>query len=220
MDYKVNQTNLNRTMKTLKIFTLLLLTTGMANAQTALPDTFQNVLDLARMSFTLPKDAIPVPVVKNMQMHYEYAITFKDQPFEVRYAVTPMGYSVAEAYTGGKGITPREIRADDNTFAKTVAFTVAINVGGGVPDPKIRTGYFPAESVKKEFGADWGGTTIIELKNNSFGTEYKYCIMTTLHKNDTASAYVFYLSDTRENVIKLMSELIAKTGSFYALKFK
>ncbi|WP_316811659.1 hypothetical protein [Pedobacter heparinus] len=214
-------------MKTLKFFILLFLTAGMANAQSsenaqiALTDTFKNVLDLAHMSFTIPKDAIPVPVVKNKQMHYEYAITFKDQPFEVRYAVSPMGYSVAEAYTGGKGITPRPIGATANDeMAKAIAFVVATNVGGGIGDPNIKTGYFPAESVKKEFNADWGGTTLVELKNNSFGTDYKYCIMTTLHKNDLASAYVFYLSDTKENLMKLLTNLIAKTGAFYALKFK
>ena len=214
-------------MKTLKICILLFLTAGMANAQSsagtpvALTDTFQNVLDLARMSFTMPKNAIPVPVEKNRQMHYEYAVTFKDQPFEVRYAVSPMGYSVAEAYGGGQGITPRPIGpTDNNVMAKAIAFAVATNVGGGVADPNIKTGYFPAEAVKKEFNADWGGTTMVEIKNNSFGTGYKYCIMTTLHKNDVASAYVFYLSDTKENVIKLMTDLIMKSGSFYALKFK
>src|SRR5215217_45409 len=105
-------------MKTLKIFALLLLTVVVANAQSstdvsgvtksALPDTFQNVLDLAQMTFLMPKGAIPIPIVKNRQMHYEYAITFKDQPFEVRYSIAPVGYTVAEAYTGGKGITPHK----------------------------------------------------------------------------------------------------------------
>lgn len=214
-------------MKTLIICILLFLTAGMANAQSssnaqiALTDTFKNVLDLARMSFAMPKDAKPVPVIKNKQMHYEYAITFKDQPFEVRYAIAPMGYSVVEAYTGGKGITPRPIGTTDNdVMAKAIAFAVATNVGGGVADPNIKTGYFPPEAVKKEFNADWGGTTLIEIKNNSFGTGYKYCIMTSLHKNDVASAYVFYLSDTKENVIKLMNEFIVKAGAFYALKFR
>jgi hypothetical protein len=44
--------------------------------------------------------------------------------------------------------------------------------------------------------------------------------MVTLFKKDVAHAYVMYLSDTKENLMKLMGELIAKTGSFYALKFK
>jgi hypothetical protein len=66
-------------MKSLKIAFCLLLIAAFANAQSSadvsnpirpvLPDTFQNVLDLAGMTFTLPKDAIPVPVVKNKQMH-------------------------------------------------------------------------------------------------------------------------------------------------------
>lgn len=79
---------------------------------------------------------------------------------------------------------------------------------------------FPPEAVKQEFGADWGSTTIIEIQNDSFGTSYKYCMMTTLHKNDIADAYIFYLSDTKENLMTLLTEYVAKTGAFYALKFK
>lgn len=218
-------------MKTLKIFALLLLTVVIANAQSstdvsgvtksALPDTFQNVLDLAQMTFIMPKDAIPIPIVKNKQMHYEYAITFKDQPFEVRYSIAPVGYTVAEAYTGGKGITPhKEAKVEDEFGAKVTSTVVAMNVAGGRPTQGMGSNPFPPEAVKKEFGADWGSTTIIPLGNNFFGTEFKFCVMVTLFKKDVASAYVMYLSDTRENVIKLMGELVAKTGGFYALKFK
>lgn len=217
-------------MLALKISIALTLATTVAIAQTpvdlqaispkkvvALSDTFQNVLKLAQMSFTTPKDAIPIPVVKNMQMHYEHAITFKDKPFEVRYSVAPIGYTVAEAYTGGKGITPRK---GDELLSRTSAVVIAINVGGGTPSPNMGSKQFPPEAVKQEFGADWGSTTMIELQNDSFGTSYKYCMMTTLHKNDVADAYIFYLSDTRENLMTLLTEYIAKTGAFYALKFK
>lgn len=215
-------------MKTLRFFMLLLLATGIAKAQstntttlTALPDTFQNVLNLGQMSFTIPKDAIPIPVVKNMQMHYEYAITFKDQPFEVRYSVAPTGYTVAEAYTGGKGITPKKSPIRDDEFgAKVTSTVVAMNVAGGKGSPGMGSQPFPPEAVKKEFGADWGSTTLIPISNNSFGTEYKFCMMVTLHKKETANAYIFYLGNDRESVVKHLTEYIAKTGSFYALKFK
>jgi hypothetical protein len=216
-------------MLALKISIALMLATTVAKAQTpvdlqaispkkavALPDTFQNVLKLAQMSFSMPKDAIPIPLVKNRQMHYEYAITFEDKPFEVRYSVAPIGYTVAEAYTGGKGVTPRK---GDEKLSRTSAVVIAINVGGGTPGPNMGSKDFPPEAVKQEFGADWGSTTIIELQNDSFGTSYKYCMMTTLHKNEVADAYIFYLSDTKENLMTLLTEYIAKTGAFYALKF-
>jgi hypothetical protein len=217
-------------MLALRISIALIVATTVATAQTpvnlnaispekvvALSDTFQNVLKLAEMSFKMPKDAISIPLVNNMQMHYEYAITFKDKPFEVRYSVAPMGYSVAEAYIGGKGITPRK---KDEVLSKTSAVVIAINVGGGTPSPTMGSKAFPPEAVKKEFGADWGSTTIIELQNNSFGTPYKYCMMVTIHKNEVADAYIFYLSDTKENLMGYLNEYIAKTGAFYALKFK
>lgn len=214
-------------MKTLRIVMLMLLTSGITSAQstttttiTALPDTFQNVLNLAKMSFTLPKDAIPIPVVKNMQMHYEYAITFKDQPLEVRYSVAPAGYTVAEAYAGGKGISPKKSPVPDDEFGAKVSSTViAMNVAGGKGSPGMSSKPFPPEAVKKEFGADWGSTSLIPISNNSFGTEYKFCVMVTLHKKETANAYVFYLGNDRESVFKLLTEFIAQTGAFYALKF-
>lgn len=214
-------------MKSLKIIFLLMLTAGIANAQststassTKLPDTFQNVLDLGKMTFDMPKDAISIPIVKNMQMHYEYAITFKDQPFEVRYSVAPNGYTMAEAYTGAKGIKPDTTRKEDEFMAKVSSAVVAMNVAGGTATANMGSKPFPPEAVKKEFGADWGSTTLIELTNNSFGSEYKYGIMVTLFKSKTANAYIIYLSDTKENLMRLMNELIAKTGAFYALKFK
>ena len=134
-------------MLAIKISIALMLATTATKAQTpidskvvvpqrsvVLPDTFKNVLNLAQMTFTMPKEAIPIPLVKNMQMHYEYAITFKDKPFEVRYAVAPIGYSVAEAYTGGKGITPRK---ENEMMSRTSAVVIAINVGGGKPGPNM-----------------------------------------------------------------------------------
>ena len=206
----------------------LVLTNSISNAQpnqsaksikSALLDTFQNVLNLAQMTFKMPKDAIPIPIKENNQMHYEYAITFKDQPFEVRYSVAPVGYTVAEAYTGGKNVTSQK-----NTMGEmkpeVISTAVAINVAGGKPTQGMGSNPFPPEAVKREFGADWGSTTLIPLGNNSFGTDYKFCIMISLFKKDVANAYIMYLSDTKENSIKLMKELIAFPGSFYALKFK
>lgn len=185
----------------------------------AYPDTFQNMLNLAQMTFEMPKGAIPIPIVKNIQMHYEYALTFKDQPFEVRYSVAPLGYSVAEAYVGGKNVTPRKNPAE-GLNPQAISAAVAINVAGGKPTQGMGSRPFPPEAVKREFGADWGATTIIPLGNNSFGTDYKYCIMISLFKKDVANAYIMYLSDTKENAEKLLKELIAFKGAFYALKFK
>jgi hypothetical protein len=144
-------------MKTLRIFVLLVLISNIAPAQsstenvkTALPDTFQKVLDLAKMTFAIPKDAISIPVVKNRQMHYEYAITFQNQPFEVRYSVGPMGYTMTEAYAGGKGITPQiEPKLNNEFGARILSTTVALNVAGGTETQGMGSNPFPPEALKK-----------------------------------------------------------------------
>lgn len=212
-------------MKTLKIFIILLFAAGITKSQstqlTKLPDTFQNVLNLGKMTFEMPKGSISVPLVKNMQMHYEYAVTFKDKPIEIRYSVAPFGYTVDEAYNGGKGVEPHKSKMEDDEFGSKVTSTVvAMNVAGGTASPGMSSKPYAPEAVKKEFGADWGSTTIIPIANSSFGTAYKFCMMITLFKKGAGDAYIFYLGNDRESLIRAITENIINTGAFYALKFK
>lgn len=202
-------------MKILNLFIALLFVATISNAQTvdSTEIKFKKVLDDGKMMFTMPEGFVKIPIVKNMQMHYEFAVKSVDKPYEVRYSVSPMTIkSLADMYAKDK--------SKEELTARTLSMTVALNVGGGSWDPTMGFGPFPPEAVKREFGADWGGTWFITVKNNSFGTEYKYCGMTTLHKSGAADAYIMYLCNSKEDLITLMKDNMKVDGLFYALKFK
>jgi hypothetical protein len=209
-------------MKKLSLLLLIVFTATIANAQSATDSTtqkFLTLLDETGMMFKQPEGIIPIPIVKNMQMHYEFAVKYPDKPLEIRYAVDPLKQRVDEYNEWKKNPKPGETRIDPNNMAKSMAYVVSLNVGGGSMDASIGFNPFPPDAVKKEFGADWGGTSIIPVKNTSFGTNYKWCLMIALHKNNVADAYVFYLIDTREHLNSLLKD-DAAMASFYALKFK
>ncbi len=209
-------------MKRISFLILIVLTAAVANAQSAIDSTtqrFLTILDETGMVFHQTGGTIQIPIVKNMQMHYEFAVKYPDKPLEIRYAIASLKDRVADYNEWRKNPKPGEIRTDPNTLAKSMAYVVSLNVGGGSMDPSIGFNPFPPEAVKAEFGADWGGTSIIPIKNTSFGTDYKWCLMLVLHKNSVADSYVFYLTDTREHLNTLLKD-DAAMASFYALKFK
>jgi hypothetical protein len=203
-------------MKRFYLLMTVLLTATITYAQSSTDSTevkFKKALDDGKMVFTMPPNFVAIPIVKNRQMHYEYAIRSVDKPYEVRYSIAPMTIkALADMYERDK--------SKEELTAKTLSMTVALNVGGGSWDPAMGFGPFPPRSVKSEFGADWGGTWFINVKNNSFGTEYKYCGMTTLHKSGAADAYIMYLCNSKEDLITLMKDNMKVDGLFYALKFK
>ncbi|MBC7400445.1 MAG: hypothetical protein H7289_10905 [Mucilaginibacter sp.] len=209
-------------MKKSTLLLLILFSAAIANAQSAADSTLQKfltVLDENGMIFKKPEGTIQIPIVKNMQMHYEFAVKYPDKPLEIRYAISSLKERVDEYNEWKKNPKPGETRVDPNTLAKSMAYVVSLNVGGGSMDPSIGFSAFPPQDVKAEFGADWGGTSIIPVKNTSFGTDYKWCLMLVLHKNSVADSYVFYLTDTREHLNNLLKDDAAMV-SFYALRFK
>lgn len=211
-------------MKHLKLLAILLFFIATAAHAQSTTDTltvkFAGLVADNKMEFTIPVGTTPVPIVKNMQMHYEYAVKFTDKPIEIRYAIASMADRVAEYKKFLKDKPPGTTMFEPNETSKSIAYAVAINVGGGVRDPAVRYNPFPAEHIKPEFGADWGGTWMIPIKNNSFGTDYKYCVMTVLHRDDIADAYIMYLGNTPQELFAMFQANPGMGGLFYALKFK
>lgn len=176
---------------------------------------FQKKLLEAKMSFNMPEGYKEVPIIKNMQMNYEFAIKNIEKDFEVRYAIQPLADALKNHQEKEKNKKEDEINLDPNTLHKATFLTVLMNISGvmdltGGKTRKIST--FPAEAIKAELNADWGAMTLIEVRKE-FAQDYKYCMPVTIHKDDAADAYFFYLANDQQTIIELMHTV------FHSLKF-
>jgi hypothetical protein len=93
-------------MKKLSLLLLIVFIAATANAQSTLDSTaqkFSALVDETGMAFNKPAGTIQIPIVKNMQMHYEFAVKYPDKPLEIRYAIASLKQRVDE-YTEWKRI--------------------------------------------------------------------------------------------------------------------
>lgn len=175
-----------------------------------LPPVFLDRLNRAHMSFEAPKGFIEMPLVKNGQMHYEYALKDTTRDLEIRYAIAPLDsifiqFNQMEKAGSHMVIGPNKLYY--GAFLSTMS-----NISNGDRRPQI--GAFPAQAVKEEFNADWGGSGFCD-PGGEFGKGYKYCLGVALHKDSLADAYYFYLTNNMANFSQ--TSLIPV---FHAMKFK
>jgi hypothetical protein len=168
---------------------------------------FMSTLKDCGMNLSIPNGFIESKIIENDDMGYEYAIKYPDKDFELRYAVRPIRYKVYANDTVRKEMEDQ--RAFRNSAYATIFKTVMLNITSGV-EYKIQA--FDVTSVKNEFNADCGATSFVDL-NSDFGKGFKYCMMVTIHKDDVADAYYFYLSNSKENFSENMKPL------FHTLRF-
>jgi len=168
---------------------------------------FKSLLGECGMNVNIPAGFIEAKIIENGDMNYEYAIKYPNKEFELRYAIRPIRYKKYANDTVKNEMEGQ--RPFRNSSYGTILQTIVLNITGGV-DYEIRA--FDKNAVKKEFNADWGATTFVELKSD-FGKGYKYCMIVTIHKDDVADAYYFYLSNTKENFSKNEGPL------FHTLRF-
>jgi len=195
--------NMNKKLNSL-VFLLLLLNINSIGQNL---QEFKSLLGDCGMNLNMPKGFVEVKIIENNDMNYEYAIKYPDREFELRYAIRPIRYKKYANDTVKNEMEGQ--RPFRNSSYGTILQTIVLNITGGV-DYAIQA--FDKSAVKKEFNADWGATTFIELKSD-FGKGYKYCMIVTIHKDDVADAYYFYLSNTKENFSKNEEPL------FHTLRF-
>jgi hypothetical protein len=176
-----------------------------------LPALFSDRLSRSQLVFDPPAGYTEVPVVKNGQMHYEYALKNTDKNFEVRYSVMPLDsvFIQFEAMKNDKNAVSINMIGPNKLYYGSFVATMA-NIGGGV---RATMQPFPVEAVKHDFNADWGASSLCEAKGD-FGKDYKYCMAVAIHKDNLADAYCFYLCDNLVDLQTLMPPI------FYAMKFK
>lgn len=168
---------------------------------------FRALLNDYGMTLTVPDGFAKTKVIPNDDMEYDYAIKYPDRDFELRYAIRPILWKTYANDTIRKEIESQ--RPFRNSSYGTVLETIILNITGG---KEYQCRAFDKDAVKTEFNADWGATSFVEL-NSGFGKGYKYCMIVTIHKDDVADAYYFYLSNTKENFSANMDPL------FHTLKF-
>ena len=185
---------------------LILMSFGSDN----LPKKFTDLLHRANMSFQKPTGLEETQIIENRQINYEFAIKYPKNKFEVRYAIRPLDNLIFDYDEKEKNKKQGDINIHPNKLYSSLLQTITLNISGG---RLSKVTIFDKEIVKKEFNADWGATTFVEV-GKEFGQNYKYCMIVAIHKDNFADAYFFYLSDTKERFDELMNP------AFHSLKFK
>ncbi len=175
-----------------------------------LPTDFQALLTRAQMTFDAPPKLVMQECIENRQMNYEYALKHPKKKFEIRYAIRPLDIQIEKYKEWEKNKKPGDISIHPNKLYNPMLQATLLNISGGqLPDINV----FGQAAVAKEFNADWGATAFVSL-DKEFGQDYKYCLVVALHKENVADAYIFYLANDRNVILKNMEP------AFHALRFK
>ena len=188
---------------------LLILIASVSLAQTN--KNFQKLLSEHDLVFNMPTDFEETPVKENGDLRYDYAIKYKKDTLEVRYSVfsiKPLLKQYKESLNN-----PNESLMDPNKYHNSMFMANILNVSQAGMQNMPETSSFPADAVKKEFGADYGATTFFKA-NSEFSEGYDFCLMLVIHKKDVADVYISFLGKNPEKLVKQMSL------AFSSLKFK
>lgn len=172
-------------------------------------ENFTDILNAHRMIFSMPKDFIQAKVIENDDVIYQNAIKSKKNKLEIRYSVFSLKEQIKEYEEWKNSKEKNGVRTDPNNGHQLFTLAVVENIAGS-ENPKGTK--FPDESVKNEFGANWGASFFVECKSG-FGKGYKYAMITALHKDSVANAYITYLFDDYKTV---QAEIV---NVFYSMKF-
>jgi hypothetical protein len=160
------------------------------------PKRFSNCLIKPICNFQFPPDFTSTPIIQNGDVVYDFAIKSKTSSLEIRYRIWPVDKK----------------QKNPNALFEPMLITMGLNISNGKvmkPHP------YPTESVKKEFGAD-AGSTGLTITDSNFGKGYKQCMISVIHKDDVADAYVFYLYNTQDEIMGA----VTTEKVYHALKFK
>jgi hypothetical protein len=179
----------------LKSIFVLLTICIFANAQ-PLPKAFQQLLNQTNMQFSIPPEFTATPIIQNGDVVYDFAVESKTTGLEIRYRIWPVDKK----------------QKNPNTLFEPMLITMGLNISNG---KMIQPQRYPTESVKQEFGADAGSTGLVPT-DSDFGKGYKACMISVIHKDNVADAYVFYLYNDQSAIMTALTT----DKVYHALKFK
>ncbi len=157
-----------------------------------LPADFQKLLGQNSLRYAIPSGFKSAPVKDNPDVKYDFAVKSTSEKLEIRYLI--------------------ERSQQTQDLHSIMAMTMGLNISDGENrQPKE----YPLDAVKAEFGADAGCSTIVHC-NSAFGKGYKFCMISTIHRNNLADAFAFFLADD----LQVLMKAIATDKVYHALRFK
>jgi hypothetical protein len=171
---------------------------------------FELLLQETGMCFAQPEEFSPVPVIPDQVWAYHHAVLSPSRNLEIRYRIDSLPRLTAERAQMQRGMT-EWVGVDINKIYHTNAAATLFNLSGGLDRPFSP---FPAEAVRAEFGADWGGIADFMLPQRGSGDLYRVGVLIALHRDERADAYVLGL--LREPGVEF--DLLMK--NMYSLTFR
>jgi hypothetical protein len=166
-----------------------------------LPKDFQHLLQLGSMQYSVPPGFVATPVIENDDVAYDFAVKSTTGKLEIRYRIRPIEKQGHQ-----------DSYADPEFLFNGMVMTMGLNISNGqIVEPKP----FPEVSVRSEFGADAGSSCAVHT-DSEFGEGFKGCLISAIHKEKAADAYVFFMFDD----MKTLSEALFTDRVYHALKFR
>lgn len=172
---------------------------------------FEDGLSKGGLHFKMPDNFDTIATVSNPDMNYELALKSKTKDLEIRYAIRPLKERIEQFEKRAKDTSMKMSGGSHPNKMFQASFMVVIMNTSGTHQQLPGYKSFPPEAVKKEFNADWGATTVYPLKS-VFGKGYSNCMQVTLHRDNQADVYIFYLFNNKE-------DLTAALPAFHAITF-
>ena len=189
-----------RSLLRLLTICVLLCGTGIAGRCQTLPPRVSELIRSHSLQFAVPPGFAPTSVMPNDDVVYDFAVKSQTKKLEIRYRIIPIRR------------TNEAPSIDVNTMYHAMLIAMALNISGG---QQPHTQDYPENSVREEFGADAGATTAVRC-NSDFGKDYQNCLISAMHKDDVADAYVFFLFDD----LQVLQAAITTDNIYHALRFR
>ena len=133
------------------------------------------------VEFRLPAGAALLPVVPEQDVDYQLAFGYPGAAYEVRCALFPLSRLQAQC---------PQLDLDEYV----PAFAVGVIASIAREDLCYsRLSELPVESVRKEFGADYGLTALLKGGKCAFSQGYNYVVVNVLYKKEAGLVLVYML---------------------------
>jgi hypothetical protein len=159
---------------------------------------FDSLLIRAKLNFNMPDSCEEVTVKFMHKIPHNYAVGPKDSSFQIRYWVQPLDTWFADYNKKSEKKKKKSMHPD--ALCKSMMTLAVLDASANKSSDYLETQNL--EWTKKTYNADWEATALVESGWPEEG--YKYCYILCLHKDGVADIYIYVLTDTKEDLFKIM----------------